>query len=688
MLLMLGLGLRLWIWQGHERYPLGGDERAYFQQMLTLLQTRQFVDLDFMRPPFYTLLLAALTLVGDSLVQWLRLAQALIGTLTIIPLAGLAANIAGRRAGLIAAGLAAFDITLAVRATELLSETLFVAGLVGLFWLLTPRRAGPLALWRALLAGVVLGTLALTRSVALPLLPLAALWPALRPAGGGFRRGYPLLVLATLLTIAPWTARNALTYGSFILIDTTGAENLWLDNNPAAATPADPLGREAAKRVLYAMGNDRAGRAALATREGLAAITSRPDWFLAKAWGEAQKLAALEFFDDLRERRAIWVPPVEVWARLVLGDGLWLVLVFGGALGLWLLRSAGPDPRLPLVLWCAYVLGTMLLFHVELRYRLPLYPVLQVYAAALLARVRIGPRRATLRVPIPDLVPPLLRARGRVVGAAATIAGIALLMLLQRGYPAEVMWLADKHLALVQGNAALARGDLAGARRAARRAQAADPQSALAPLLAARAALAAGDQESARALADQAVAAVPAHPQAHLLRGALRRERGDAAAARDLAYETATLDDAQRWAWDAFAPLAQATQRAAVVLGDGLDLGAIRGFHAAEPGGGRYTRGAGEIRLLLSPGARELLITLAPSRPAGQPAPVVEVLLDGVALGVLPFAAELRLPLPPAAADRRVVVTVRSAAYQPRALDRVSPDTRDLGVLVLRVVAQ
>ena len=204
--------------------------------------------------------------------------------------------------------------------------------------------------------------------------------------------------------IAPWTARNYATYGALILIDTTGAENLWLDNNPAGSAPGDPLGREAAKKQLYALGDDRAARQRLATANGTAAICTHPAWFLQKAWGEAQQFFALEYFDDMRARRAIWVPPLEVWLRLALGDGLWLLLLFGGAIGLWLaptkdegrktkapnvssslvLRLSvveSPTPRWLFVPWVLYILLTSMLFHVELRYRLPIYPALLPYAA-------------------------------------------------------------------------------------------------------------------------------------------------------------------------------------------------------------------------------------------------------------------------------------------------------------------
>ncbi|PMP75801.1 MAG: hypothetical protein C0184_13570, partial [Chloroflexus aggregans] len=272
----LALVIRLFVWRWREFYPLGGDEAEYLAQAITLLQERRYVELRLMRPPLYPLFLAATIVVVDSLVQNLRLVQALISTLTVPLIALLARTLAqrsapqmppafARRAGLLAGLLAAFNYTLAANATELLTETLFLAGLSLLFWLvLRPALSYRLAL----IAGLILGALCLLRSVALPLLPLTMGWWLVNAIRAEHvRRGFgqaALLLLGCALMIGPWTVRNTLTYGGVILIDTTGAENLWLDN--------DPAGREAVKAQLYALGEDRLLRQRLATERGIAVI--------------------------------------------------------------------------------------------------------------------------------------------------------------------------------------------------------------------------------------------------------------------------------------------------------------------------------------------------------------------------------------------------------------------------------
>ena len=743
MLGMLALALRLLVWQWRAAYPPGGDEREYWQQALTLLQHKQYAELQLMRPPLYTVFLAGSIVLFDSVMQNVRLVQVLISALTVVPIYGLTwALFRSRWAAFVAGLLVALNYTLAATATELLTETVFLFGLNVLFWLLVlvqntgvrsqeteDRRQNSklkTSLVWAALAGLVLGMLALTRSVALPLLPLGALWLWLQEPGGqadkktgrqedrktgrraeqqpalsrgGILRRFVLpgvFVAAALVLILPWTARNAVVYGAPILIDTAGAENLWLDNNFAAATPADPLGREAAKRALYALRDDRPARQRLATERGLAEIAAHPGWFAAKVWGEAKKFFALQYFDELREKRAIWLPPIEVWCKLLLGDGLWLAILLAGVVGLanasskFKVQSSKlethnsqltthnsqlTDPRWLLVPWALYIFATSLLFHVELRYRLPLYPVLVPYAAWAIASLTrpVNERRV------------LGTASSRRM-AAITLATIITVTLLHRFYPAATWLLANKHVALWQAERALAVNAAPQAQVAAQRALSLDDESALARVALARAALLAHDRAGAAAALDAAIAALAAHPHAHLLRGALLRQDGKADAARaEFAYETGSLEDLQAWAWSAFAPLGPPPVD--VRIGDGLDLGAIHGFYPAEHGY-RWTQSQAQIQISIPTNATMLELEIAPGRTAGLLAPTLIVSNDRTELGRVQLVdgwQTVRMPL--ATREKVATITLDSHTFRPRDTDRASDDTRVLGVMVRRIAA-
>lgn len=658
LLTLAGLALRLLVWHWREFYPLGGDENDYFNQALTLLQGRGYVELPLMRPPLYTVFLALIFQLCDSQVQRVRLVQALISTGTI-PLVWLwtrqlfAAAPQRERSALLAAGLTALCYTFAANATELLTETLFLAGLTLALWLIVRAGDTQRSVW-ALTAGLSLGALCLLRAVALPLLPLALLWLLLpRGADRSWRRFRPALVcgLAAALVIAPWTLRNLVRYDALIIIDTTGAENLWLDN--------DPAGREAVKRQLYALGEDRGLRQRLAMQRGWAAISADPARFLAKAWREAQAFVALEYFDDLQARRAIWVRPADVWLRLLLGDGLWLIVLLGGSAGLWLQPATRGDRRWLLVPWTLYVALTGLVFHVELRYRLPLYPALLPYAAAVLAA---GWWRQA--------------ARWQRLGALLSLLALTGLLLLHRPYPGETWRLARKHLQLWQAERAWRAGRLSETAQHARAALQLDPASALARVWLG---LAAPDPAAAAQWWRAAIETLPAHPYAHLLLGNHLRAGGDEAAARrELAYETHALEDLQRWALHRFA----SAPRQRLDIGDGLDLGYITGFYPAADGA-RWTGPRAAVHGLL-PGSSVQLRLRSP-RPPAAPAALVEVWaqdrrLDRVAVGAT--WQILTLELPPDGAARPLRIELRTPTFRPRAYDRASPDNRALGVEV------
>jgi hypothetical protein len=686
-LILLGCGLRLLVWRWHEFYPLGGDEQEYFNQALMWLQGKGYHELQFMRPPLYTVFLAVVFQLFDSQVQRVRLVQSLIST-AMIGLVWLwtrelwRGTEGGERAALIAAGMTALCYTFAANATELLTETLFVAGLTLAFWaiLATARRQD----WRwAFLAGVVVGLLSLLRSVGLPLVPLAAIWLLItrreqrtenkeqrtknkeqRTGAQGTKQqhGSPLflrfvvplfVVLGSLVVIGPWTLRNYMLYQTPIVIDTTGAENIWLDN--------DPAGREAVKAQLYALGNDRGARQQLAMERGLAAITANPGRFMAKAWGEAQKFVALEYFDDLRNRPAIWVPPLEVWLRLVLGDGIWLLVLFGGISGLWF--SPHQAVKVLMVPWLLYVVLTGLIFHVELRYRLPLYPALLPYAAWLSAQGLRVPRRV-----LPGW---------RGLGALATGIAVVALMLLHRPYVAEATMLARKHLHLWQAAQARERKDAAQATRHAQAALTLDPESALA-----RVALGLAAQgPDAERWWREAISVLPAHPYAHLLLGNALRSAGDLnTARRELAFEANSLEDLQSWALHTF----NRTAEDRIDLGNGLDLGVIEGFYLAQDGtAARWTRSRATVHHLALDAFIHL--RLSSPRPAMADPAKVRVLLDGTPIGTIQVGGDWQtytFEVPERLRAREARLMLETSTFRPRAYDRANPDNRALGVLV------
>jgi 4-amino-4-deoxy-L-arabinose transferase-like glycosyltransferase len=173
------------------------------------------------RAPLYPIALAGLAELGVTGGDG-RLLGTLTGGGTIVALAFLGRRLAGDRAGLLAAGLAALYPTLVAADGALMTESLY--GLLAALSLLAAYRLleAP-GLPRALLLGAIAGLAALARAEAVILLPLLLI-PVVRRPGG--LRAAAFVCLAFAVVLAPWTARNWIVFDRPVLIATEGGETL------------------------------------------------------------------------------------------------------------------------------------------------------------------------------------------------------------------------------------------------------------------------------------------------------------------------------------------------------------------------------------------------------------------------------------------------------------------------------
>src|SRR5581483_11954776 len=138
-----------------------------------------------------------------------RLVVCLLGTATIVVVGLVAHRLAGERAGLIAAALAAAYPVLISADGAVMSETLL--GLLVALSMLAAYRLIDRPTWRAAaLLGVVVGLAALTRGEAILLLVLLVPWRRPRLAA--------TVAVACLVVLAPWTIRNFSTFDKPVLL--------------------------------------------------------------------------------------------------------------------------------------------------------------------------------------------------------------------------------------------------------------------------------------------------------------------------------------------------------------------------------------------------------------------------------------------------------------------------------------
>jgi 4-amino-4-deoxy-L-arabinose transferase-like glycosyltransferase len=150
----------------------------------------------------------------------LRVASALLGMIMIVLIGLLGRRLAGERAGLIAAGIAAVYPQFFVVDGSLISEALY-GPLVALVLLLAYRYIDRPRLLVAGALGAVVGLAALTRSEALLLLVLLAA-PLLLTRGRRRVVALAVCVAAALMVVSPWLVRNASDFDRFPLMSTNG----------------------------------------------------------------------------------------------------------------------------------------------------------------------------------------------------------------------------------------------------------------------------------------------------------------------------------------------------------------------------------------------------------------------------------------------------------------------------------
>jgi 4-amino-4-deoxy-L-arabinose transferase-like glycosyltransferase len=172
-------------------------------------------------PPLFPMLLAVPIKLGLNGTTAQRFAVACtLGAAVIVLVGLLARRLAGDRAGLIAAGLAALYPTLVAADASLESEPLY--GVWLLLALLAAYRLRERRDWLSAAAlGAAIGLGALTRNDALLLLPLLALPLAFGGGAGRFAR-LGLTALVAVLLLAPWIARNWVRFDRPVLTTNYG----------------------------------------------------------------------------------------------------------------------------------------------------------------------------------------------------------------------------------------------------------------------------------------------------------------------------------------------------------------------------------------------------------------------------------------------------------------------------------
>ena len=315
-----------------------------------------------------------------------RLIQA-VATGVLMPLLTyrLAVRLRGPVVGLLAAGVSAVYIYFFYYGAALMSEPLFFVAILGALNLALDVAARP-ALGRGAALGMVTGLAVLARQTFLAFVPFLVGW--LVWAGRGRIRLWhvcvPLVVLA--LMILPWTVRNYVAFGEFVLVNTNAGYVFFWGNHPVHGTnfisllgPEHPSYGELIPAELRGLNEAALERALL--RAGLGFVADAPIRYV------------LLSLSRLKDYFLFWPKATSSTLSNISRVGSFGVclpfMVYGVILSIrsaWRTEGdlATPERRAELVLLLLFVAvysGIHLLSWAYVRYRLPVDTVLVIFAA-------------------------------------------------------------------------------------------------------------------------------------------------------------------------------------------------------------------------------------------------------------------------------------------------------------------
>ena len=411
LLLRLAFGLFYWT---HE--PLTHDEREYLALARSLVRGEGLhypadepapgTGQQFGRAPGYPAFLALLHVSHpvEHVPARVKIAQSIVGACGILLIAAIARRLAGDRAAVCAAIVAAIYPPLAWTPAYALSETLYSTVALAAAWTLAKaaRPAPAAAIARSVVTAAVLTALAiLIRPAILLFVPLAAAWLWALPQRRAARNAVAFVAI-TVCCLLPWTIRNYRTYGRWILVASEGGVTFWTGNHPLATGEGDLATNPALKAAEIEFRRSHAPM----TPERLEPLYYRD----AFRWIRENPAAWIRL--ELRKLFFTIVPVGPSYAvhsarYRIASAGSYLLLLPFAAAGAWRLRTraaarseraepAGVEAdgaaAVPLWLMAAATIVAGLVFFPQERFRIPVVDPALIVAAAALAGVRTHER--------------------------------------------------------------------------------------------------------------------------------------------------------------------------------------------------------------------------------------------------------------------------------------------------------
>ncbi|HUT28904.1 MAG TPA: tetratricopeptide repeat protein [Sedimentisphaerales bacterium] len=370
------------------------DSLTYDQMARRLVGGEGLTPDFFWQQFFYPFFLSLVYFFTSCSVVSARIIQLLLGAVTCVLTYRLGAKIFGRPAGVLAGLTVALHGPLMFFEGELLAAgwAAFWAALLILLFLTTAKKK---SVWMCVVLGLCGALSVITRPNFIPFFAAGSAWLAavwLRGHLGPKRVALGLLGMAAgfLAVTVPVASQNYRLTGSFTFLPGTGGLNLYIGNNPDFEAVSIRPGIEW-QRIVD-----------LPLKEGRRSRTERQEFFYARTFEymRAEPMSFLkgllhkgtEFFSSREMPGNIDIYLFTRWSRL-LGVLTWKLRGFGFPFGvllpLSLLGLFFYPRKVPAPVWLFLILypASVILTHVEARYRVPVVPPVCILAGAALVRI-------------------------------------------------------------------------------------------------------------------------------------------------------------------------------------------------------------------------------------------------------------------------------------------------------------
>ncbi|MFH1335025.1 MAG: glycosyltransferase family 39 protein [Candidatus Zixiibacteriota bacterium] len=388
------------------------DAEYHDQWAQSILKGEDFTGGVFFRAPLYSYFLAAVYKLFGHNYFTIRLIQFILGSLSCILVYLLGRKVFNKRVAIIAGVMASLYGVLIYYEGELLLPVLEVfLNLLFLFACIKAREKTSYKLW--FLSGLLLGLSALVRPNILLVGAALFLWILLKSTSQSkiqFPRALSTksmlysvcLALGAILLIIPVTLRNYIKGHDFVLISSQGGMNFYIGNNPKSdgATAIFPGGSATwwgSYEDAVRLAEKKEGRSLKPSeissfwyREGLDFVLNQPFQFLklmlkkfALFWNGDELSNNRDFYFFARSapilKLLIWKFIIYFPFGLITPLGLLGIILFHLKPSLKIVKERDFVNLLEIFLF-VYMLS-VILFFVTARYRVPILPILLIFAA-------------------------------------------------------------------------------------------------------------------------------------------------------------------------------------------------------------------------------------------------------------------------------------------------------------------